>query len=69
MQVALAQFETAISVELVDVDCVPELARRFGALVPVLAAGEQIICHYTFDGAALNSYLASGAAAVPPESQ
>lgn len=42
----------------VDVDSDPELARRYGHLVPVLAAGEREICHYFLDPMALNAFLA-----------
>jgi thioredoxin-like negative regulator of GroEL len=42
----------------VDVDDDPDLARRYGDKVPVLAAGEREICHYFLEMPALNAFLA-----------
>ena len=46
-------------VDLVDVDADAELETRFGELVPVLAHGETIICHYHLDVARCTAYLES----------
>ncbi len=47
------RFEFAV----VDVDSEPELERRYGARVPVLAHGERELCHYALDRAAVTAYL------------
>ncbi len=44
--------------DVVDVDQDSALENRYGALVPVLLAGEEEICHYFLDIAALDAYLA-----------
>ncbi len=41
----------------VDVDGDPDLQRRYGSLVPVLATGEEVICHYYLDPMALDLFL------------
>ena len=41
----------------VDVDSSPELCERFGTLVPVLAAGSEILCSYYLDPRALDRFL------------
>jgi len=41
----------------VDIDRDPELARRYDEWVPVLACGEEEICHYHLDPAALEAFL------------
>lgn len=43
--------------EIIDVDDDPALANRYGSLVPVLALGEQTICHYFLELAALKTAL------------
>ncbi len=43
--------------ELIDVDSDARLERRFDELVPVLMAGEEEICHYFLDEAALQNYF------------
>jgi len=43
--------------DIVDVDADPALAQRFGALVPVLMAGETELCHYFLDRRALDAYF------------
>ena len=69
MQAALAQFDADLALELIDVDSQTELARRFGTLVPVLAAADDIICHYELDRVALARHLAADLAVVPPGQQ
>ena len=43
--------------EIVDVDSVPELERRYGEKVPVLACGGDEICHYHLEPAVVTDYL------------
>lgn len=47
-----------VAVEVVDVDGDERLEAAYGDKVPVLMAGEQEICHYHLDRAALDAYLA-----------
>lgn len=42
---------------VVDVDGDPELVRRHGARVPVLAHGERELCHHFLDRAAVAEFL------------
>ena len=46
------------TLEVVDVDRDQALEERYGALVPVLAAGNEEICHYFFDPDALQRHFA-----------
>jgi len=68
MRAALApwieRFE--LRLERVDVDAFPELAARYGDLVPVLMEGEVEICHYHLDEAALGACLSGGNGAQQP---
>jgi len=43
----------------VDIDDHPELVRRYGALIPVLAGERGEICHHFFDEDALQRYFAT----------
>lgn len=43
--------------EEVDVDSTPELAERYGALIPVLVRDGREICHYFLDPEALELAL------------
>lgn len=43
--------------EVVDVDGDPMLAERYGLLVPVLALGDQTVCHHFLDLDALKVAL------------
>jgi len=45
-------------VEVRDVDADPRLAARYGERVPVLLGGEEELCHYRLDAAAVNAWLA-----------
>lgn len=65
MQAGLARLQAELDFDLnvVDVDLAPGLARRYGALVPVLSMDGEEICHYFLDTHAL---LARLAAAPPP---
>jgi glutathione S-transferase len=60
MIAALQEMQGRFHFELrvVDVDSDPELARRHGARVPVLAHGERELCHHFLDRAAVTEYLA-----------
>jgi glutaredoxin len=42
----------------IDVDGDPELARRYGHLVPVLMLGDVEVCHFFLDPEALRAHLA-----------
>ncbi|MBB5020165.1 thioredoxin reductase (NADPH) [Chitinivorax tropicus] len=44
--------------QIVDVDADPMLEEKWGEWVPVLLAGDQEICHYHLDTAALDAHLA-----------
>ncbi|MFN7085539.1 MAG: glutaredoxin family protein [Burkholderiales bacterium] len=47
----------AFEIEIVDVDENPELERRYGDQVPLLACGADEICRYRLDAAAVAGYL------------
>lgn len=51
------QQEHPFTLESVDIDLDGALRERFGTLVPVLAAGDQVICHYYLDPVALSRHL------------
>jgi len=63
MREALAPlaFAAGRNIEEIDVDTRPALEARWGELVPVLLAGEQELCHYRIDRAAVAAYFASSA--------
>ncbi len=44
--------------DIVDVDSRPELERRYGDKVPLLARGDTEICHYRLEPAVISEYLA-----------
>ena len=48
----------AFEIEIVDVDGDPELERRYGDQVPLLACGADEICRYRLDTAVAAGYLA-----------
>ena len=52
------QASRSFAFELRDVDEDPHLEARYGERVPVLLAGEEELCHYRFEPAALNAWLA-----------
>ena len=60
MRAAVTPLAAAAGVTLdeIDVDRDPELDARWGTSVPVLLAGDQELCHYRLDRAALAAYLA-----------
>ncbi len=53
------QAEMVFQLEIVDIDTEPGLVERYGEKVPVLMLGEQAICHYFLDEAALKACLAA----------
>ena len=48
-----------VEVGLVDVDTDPALKERYGLRIPVLAAGQKVICEARLDEDALDAYFAS----------
>ena len=58
-QLRLLQQQHGFEIEIVNVDADPELIRQYGALVPVVIRGEQQICHYFLDQAAVLQALGS----------
>jgi hypothetical protein len=71
MERAIAPLATAhgVAVHVVDVDTAPELAERWGDLVPVLFADEPApereLCHYELDPARVVAALRNSEAAPP----
>jgi hypothetical protein len=56
----LAPWSGRLQLSLVDVDSRPELQRRYGELVPLLAAQDGVeICRYFLDEERLARYLAA----------
>ena len=49
--------ETSLELKVVYVDDNASLEQNYGALVPVLKAGEREICHYFLDVKALQRYI------------
>jgi glutaredoxin len=63
MRAALAEHVPDLAVLEIDVDADPALEARWGALVPVLLADGQEVCHYRLDTRALDAILARSAGA------
>lgn len=63
MREALAPLAAAAgwAVDEIDVDGDPALDARWGALVPVLLAGERELCHFRLDRTALAAFFAGTA--------
>lgn len=59
MAAALALSFPQLAVDLIDIDSSRALQQRYGALIPVLAAGDVVICHYELDRMALEQHLAA----------
>ena len=59
MGAALEEFRDELGFHLreIDVDGDPDLAARFGTLIPVLALDDWEICHYHLDPIALRRAL------------
>lgn len=53
------QQELGFAVDIVDVDSDQALEGRYGEWVPVLCAGEQELCHYFLDQAAVRRYFSA----------
>lgn len=51
--------ELGWGVEVFDVDADPALEARWNELVPVLLVGDQVLCHYHLDEAAVREYCNS----------
>lgn len=56
-QLSLLQQHHQFSLNVVDIDADSYLALRYGERVPVLAAGEQEICHYYLNKDLVLEYL------------
>ena len=56
-QLSLLQQHHPFSLNVVDIDADSYLALRYGKRVPVLAAGEQEICHYYLNQDLVLEYL------------
>lgn len=52
-----ARHQLAFDFLVVDIDTDKDLVARYGERIPVLVGGEEEICHYHFDLAALGEYL------------
>jgi len=55
--------QSTFDLEVIDIDRDPVLLQKYNTLVPVLMAGNRILCNYFLDLKGLNDYL-SGAEAV-----
>ncbi len=65
-ELALLETEGRIpAITLVDVDSDPELARRFGLMVPVLLLDGSVICHYTLNSQELLRLVGRGPVILP----
>lgn len=51
------EHELGFSVEVIDVDDDPSLEAVWGEKVPVVLAGEVVLCHYFLDEAAVRAHL------------
>jgi len=51
--------EFAFEVEVVDIDAVPVLTKKYNELVPVLEAGERELCRHIIDLAEVRAYLSA----------
>lgn len=49
--------ELGFGLEVIDVDAVPDLERRYNELVPVLMHGERELARWRLDASALRAYL------------
>jgi hypothetical protein len=58
-QLSLLQQQHSFEIDIVNVDADAGLVSQYGTLVPVLTLGEQQICHYFLDQAALLQALDS----------
>lgn len=51
--------EFDFELEVIDVDSNPEIERRYGERIPVLAHGDKELCHYFLDRPAVRRHLAA----------
>jgi len=56
-QLSNLQCQLSFAVAIIDVDSDENLSLRYGGKVPMLAHGEQEICHYFFNDDTVRSYL------------
>jgi hypothetical protein len=49
-----------VPVAMVEIDDDPDLCRRFGADVPVLCLGDEVLCKHFLDAERLRAALAAG---------
>ena len=49
--------DSGCTIDVVDVDAIPELVARYDELVPVLLHGDEVLCHYFFDATKVRDYL------------
>ena len=63
MRTALAGYAPELPVTEIDVETDPALETRWGALVPVLLADGEELCHYRLDTRALAAMVAQSAGA------
>jgi hypothetical protein len=57
MRDAVHELLRGIQLHEIDIDADPDLRARYGLLIPVLCLGEQEICHFQLDPAALKQAL------------
>ncbi len=55
------QEESYFDIASVDIDQDKDLKAKYGTLIPVLAAGDKVLCNYYLDPIALDQYLKSSA--------
>lgn len=46
-----------VRLDIVDIDRDPDLRTQYGAMVPVLCAGERELCHYHLNPQAVEEFL------------
>lgn len=51
--------ELGFTLDVCDVDAEPALEQRYGEWVPMLCAGEEELCHYFLDPAAVRRYFSA----------
>jgi thiol-disulfide isomerase/thioredoxin len=56
-QLAVLQQQYHFSINIIDIDADNDLRMRYGGRIPVVAMGEQEICHYYLNEAAVRKCL------------
>jgi hypothetical protein len=51
------QEEWSFELEAIDIDRSTGLQEKYGTLIPVLAAGDEVLCNYYFDPMSLKQFL------------